>query len=107
MKPIWTRKEAITKIQGTIIVAVVVIAAVAGGVAWTFVTPPKPPQVTPTTTVAPKVDEVRIGILAPLTGAAAYFGDGMKAMSELLAKKINDEGGIKSLGGAKIRVIVD
>jgi len=102
MRTICTRKEAITRIQGIIIVAVVVVAAVAGGIAWTFTTPPTPT----TTSAAPKVEEVRIGILAPLTGAAAYFGDGMKAMSELLAKKINDEGGIKSLGGAKVRMIV-
>lgn len=53
----------------------------------------------------PKVEEVRIGLLTPLTGPAASFGNDMKAVAELMAKQVNERGGMKSLGGAKIRVI--
>jgi branched-chain amino acid transport system substrate-binding protein len=53
----------------------------------------------------PKVEEVRIGLLTPLTGPAAAFGNDMKAMAELIAEQVNAQGGIRSLGGAKIRII--
>jgi branched-chain amino acid transport system substrate-binding protein len=45
----------------------------------------------------PKVEEVRIGLLTPLTGPAAAFGNDMKAMAELIAEQVNAQGGIRSL----------
>ncbi|MEM0384080.1 MAG: ABC transporter substrate-binding protein [Candidatus Caldarchaeum sp.] len=82
------------------IIALVVVVAVAAAVALVFFGG----VVQPTSTT--RVEEVRIGVLTPLSGGAAYFGEGQKAMAELMAKKVNSEGGIKSLGGAKVRVIV-
>jgi branched-chain amino acid transport system substrate-binding protein len=51
---------------------------------------------TPTTITLP--------YLLGLTGGAAAFGKAGKVGIELAEKAINDSGGIKSLGGAKIKV---
>lgn len=53
----------------------------------------------------PTVEEVRIGCPWPLSGTAAHIGIDSKPMIEWYANKINEEGGIKSLGGAKIKLI--
>lgn len=49
-----------------------------------------------------KVTSVRVPYILPLTGAGAQLGQQSKLGAELAAKVINDSGGIKSLGGAKI-----
>jgi len=91
----------------TIIMTVIASILIAGIAATAFFTTLlQPISVTPTVSGPQRVSEVRIGVLTPLTGPAAYFGEGQKAMAELMAKKINEEGGIRSLGGAKVRVIV-
>jgi branched-chain amino acid transport system substrate-binding protein len=87
-------KKALTKIHVAIIIVVFVVAAL-GAYAWVNFFP-----------LGPKENEVRVGVLTPLTGAAAYFGEGQKAMALWMADRINKEGGIKSLGGLKIRVII-
>jgi branched-chain amino acid transport system substrate-binding protein len=51
------------------------------------------------------VDEVNVGEVLPLSGAAATQGDQVRAGAEIAAEEINAEGGIKSLGGAKIKLI--
>lgn len=44
-------------------------------------------------------DEIRIGVIGPLTGAGAQYGAAMKEAAELAAEEINNGGGIN---GAKI-----
>ena len=52
-------------------------------------------------TVVGAADEVRIGILSPLTGPAAKFGQLQRNALTMAAEDINNAGGIKSMGGAK------
>lgn len=49
--------------------------------------------------------EIRIGILTPLTGAISALGINAKNGCEMAAAEINEAGGIKALGGAKIKII--
>jgi branched-chain amino acid transport system substrate-binding protein len=49
---------------------------------------------------------VKIGLLQPITGAFANDGDLAKIGAEYAIKEINDAGGIKALGGAKLELIV-
>ena len=48
---------------------------------------------------------VKIGILQPVTGALAQDGGFGRQGAELAIKAINDAGGVKSLGGAKIEMV--
>ena len=50
-------------------------------------------------------DEIRIGVLSPMTGPAAKFGGIQKSTLTMAAEDVNQAGGIKSMGGAKIRLI--
>ncbi|OGP96733.1 MAG: hypothetical protein A2157_04480 [Deltaproteobacteria bacterium RBG_16_47_11] len=52
-----------------------------------------------------QVKEVKIGIILPLSGPLAPIGNSMKNGAELLAEEINNAGGIKSLKGAKVRLV--
>lgn len=54
---------------------------------------------------AEEIKEVRVGILLPFTGAVAIIGEHNWKGHELAAKEINEAGGIKSLGGAKLKLI--
>jgi branched-chain amino acid transport system substrate-binding protein len=49
---------------------------------------------------------VNIGVIQPLSGANAQFGINSRNGIELVADEINAAGGIKSLGGAKINLVV-
>lgn len=49
---------------------------------------------------------VKIGILQPMTGALAFDGQQGRLGAELAIKAINDAGGIKSMGGAKLKLVV-
>ncbi|HEV2550501.1 MAG TPA: ABC transporter substrate-binding protein [Stellaceae bacterium] len=49
---------------------------------------------------------VNIGALYPTTGSFAQIGQGCVAAAKLAAEMVNDAGGIKSLGGAKLNLIV-
>jgi branched-chain amino acid transport system substrate-binding protein len=49
---------------------------------------------------------VNIGVIQPLSGANAQFGINCRNGTELVADEINAAGGIKALGGAKIKLIV-
>ena len=51
---------------------------------------------------AQKVESVKIGIIEPLSGSLALIGDKNLKGYQLAIKRINDGGGIKSLGGAKL-----
>ena len=48
---------------------------------------------------------VKIGILQPITGALAYDGQQGQIGAEAAIKAINDAGGIKSMGGAKLEMV--
>ena len=51
-------------------------------------------------------ETVKIGILLPLSGPAASIGVNSLNGHKLAVDEINEAGGIKSLGGAKIELIV-
>ncbi len=50
-------------------------------------------------------DEVRIGVVSPMTGPTAKFGQAQKNALTMAADDVNAAGGIKSLGGAKIKLV--
>jgi len=64
---------------------------------------PNPPA--PQTKQLP--DEIVIGVVQPLTGSFAVFGNEGKIGAELAIKHINDAGGIKSMGGKKLKLVVE
>ena len=49
---------------------------------------------------------VNVGVIVPLSGANAQFGVNSRNGIQLAADQINENGGIKALGGAKINLIV-
>jgi branched-chain amino acid transport system substrate-binding protein len=49
--------------------------------------------------------EILVGQIHPLTGGLAQVGTAYKAGIELAIDEINEKGGIKSLGGAKLRLL--
>ena len=51
-------------------------------------------------------DPINIGALYPTTGSMAQIGVGCVAAAKLAIEMINEAGGIKSLGGAKLNLIV-
>jgi len=50
--------------------------------------------------------EINVGIILPLSGANAQFGINSRQGIELAADEINAAGGIKALGGARLRLVV-
>jgi branched-chain amino acid transport system substrate-binding protein len=56
--------------------------------------------------VARAVDKVDIAIIVPLSGANASVGEQAVNAAKLAVEDINGMGGIKSLGGAKINLII-
>lgn len=54
---------------------------------------------------AAPVAEIKIGNVLPLSGPAAPLGDLGRKAREMAAEEINEAGGIKSLGGAKLKLI--
>jgi branched-chain amino acid transport system substrate-binding protein len=51
-------------------------------------------------------EPVNIGALYPVTGSMAQIGQGCVNAAKLAAEMVNDGGGIKSLGGAKLNLII-
>jgi branched-chain amino acid transport system substrate-binding protein len=51
-------------------------------------------------------DAVNIGGLYPVTGSMAQIGVGIVAAAKLAVEMVNEAGGIKSLGGAKMNLII-
>lgn len=54
---------------------------------------------------AGSAEPVKIGVLQPLSGAASLLGTSLKTSYTYAAEIINQEGGIKSLGGAPIELV--
>jgi branched-chain amino acid transport system substrate-binding protein len=50
--------------------------------------------------------EIKVGLLVPLTGRAATIGQEIRDATFLAVDDVNEAGGIKSLGNAKIKLIV-
>jgi branched-chain amino acid transport system substrate-binding protein len=55
--------------------------------------------------LAGAADEVRIGVVSPMTGPTAKFGQAQKNALSMAVDDLNAAGGIRSLGGAKIRLV--
>ena len=53
-----------------------------------------------------KVDEIRIGVVVPLSGIGATVGAQMKTGATIASDEINAKGGIKALGGAKLKLVI-
>ena len=53
---------------------------------------------------APK--EVEVGLLMPLSGLYARFGASAREGAEMGVERVNSEGGVKALGGAKLKLVV-
>jgi len=51
-------------------------------------------------------EPVNIGALYPVTGSFAQIGQGCANAAKLAVQMVNDAGGIKSLGGAKLNLII-
>jgi branched-chain amino acid transport system substrate-binding protein len=49
---------------------------------------------------------INVGVIVPLSGANAQFGINSRNGIQLVADEINAAGGIKSLGGAKINLVI-
>ena len=49
--------------------------------------------------------EIKVGVLIPLSGSMAVIGENLVMAHDFAVKEINDAGGIKSLKGAKIKLI--
>ncbi len=85
-------EKAVTKIQAAAIIALIVVASVAAG--WYYYS---------TTIVSP--EEIIIGAPLPFSGAMATIGVSCQRGHDLAVEDINAAGGIKSLGGAKIKIV--
>jgi len=55
---------------------------------------------------AAQTNEVKVGLIAPMSGPWARQGDLMIKGANLAIENVNKAGGIKSLGGAKLKLIV-
>jgi len=49
---------------------------------------------------------VNVGVVLPLSGANAQFGVNSRNGIELVADEINEAGGIKALGGARVNLVI-
>lgn len=50
--------------------------------------------------------DINVGVILPLSGANAQFGINSRQGLELVADELNAAGGIKSLGGARIKLVI-
>ena len=56
--------------------------------------------------LAAQTKEVEVGLIAPMSGPWARQGQVMKMAADMAIETINQQGGIKSLGGAKLKLSV-
>ncbi len=57
-------------------------------------------------TALAQVKEVEVGLIAPMSGPYARQGQVMKMAADMAIETVNAQGGIKSLGGAKLKLLV-
>src|SRR6266403_4484291 len=55
---------------------------------------------------AQQVSEVKVALIAPLSGPWARQGDLVKKGAVMAIEDINNAGGIRALGGAKMKLII-
>jgi branched-chain amino acid transport system substrate-binding protein len=87
----WPKSERCSVGRRTTLAAGVAAAALAAGF-------------TPATWAQQK--EVKVAVIAPISGPWARQGQLIQAGAEMAVDEINQKGGIKSLGGAKLKLIV-
>ena len=61
---------------------------------------------TPPAAQAQQPKEIKIGLLVPLSGLYARPGAVMRMGAEMAVERINAAGGVKALGGAKLKLVV-
>jgi len=60
-----------------------------------------------TLTLAPRASaDVEVGLIAPMSGPWARQGEVMKIAADMAVDAVNKQGGIKSMGGAKLKLVV-
>lgn len=95
--------RGVSRIIIVIIMAVMLVIAIAGAYFYMTLTTPTTITTQPTTT---PVSEVKIGLIQPLSGGLATIGKYNVYGAEMAVEEINSKGGIKSLGGAKIKLVI-
>jgi branched-chain amino acid transport system substrate-binding protein len=50
--------------------------------------------------------DIKVGLLVPISGLYARFGTEMREGAEMAVDDINAQGGVKALGGAKLKLVV-
>jgi branched-chain amino acid transport system substrate-binding protein len=60
----------------------------------------------PSRSLAQQPAEVKVGLLVPISGLYARPGTVMREGAEMAVDHINAQGGVKSLGGAKLKLVV-
>lgn len=90
-----------------LLTVLMVVAALFVAIGCAPVAPPAPATAPTSAPAAPQgqAQDVKIGILLPLTGSAASYSQRVKFGFDLAQEEINKAGGIKSLGGAKLNLI--
>ena len=53
-----------------------------------------------------EVEPIKVGIVEPMSGDGAYYGSLLLTGFEFAVNEINSQGGIKSLGGAPLELVV-
>ncbi len=100
-------RKALTKTATISILVIIIIAIIGAAAYWYYTQPTGGPTTTTTTPGKPEIKEIKIGLIEPLTGSHAVFGQEAKDAAELVIDVINNElGGIQSLGGAKLKLVV-
>lgn len=56
--------------------------------------------------LAAQVKEVEVGVIVPLSGPWARQGEVMRMAAQMAVDTVNEQGGIKSLGGARMKLVV-
>jgi len=63
-------------------------------------------MVTAAITATGQTKEVEVGLIAPMSGPYARQGQVMKMAADMAIETVNQQGGIKSMGGAKLKLSV-
>lgn len=62
----------------------------------------------PQATQPPKLpEEIIVGMVEPLTGSFAVYGQESQVGAQLAIQDINDAGGVKSMGGKKLKLVIE
>ena len=91
------KNHKLNKLLALVVIFVLFISACAPAAAVTPTTPAKKPLPT----------EIVVGVVQPLTGSFAVFGKEGNIGSEFAINDINEAGGIKSMGGLKLKMVVE